>query len=437
MDPNIQVYVSPPPAPRRPDWMWVVRWALPALVVGVFGFILGAYLSLAGRTETFIGARDLGRPAEADPFSWLRLTRRVNILVIGTDVTVGPRRQILPVSRADSLVLASFDPETSRISALSIPRDTRAAISGVGTTKINAAYAFGGPGLTVRTVEDLLGVKVDYYVKLGPQSFGHLIDAIGGIEIDVEKDMRYTDRWAGFRINLRKGLQTLNGAQAEGYIRFRNDPLGDIGRVERQQKVLLALFGKMKSPAMIARAPQLIRAFMENTQTNLTPREVLTLGAFAVWLDAADLRTATLPGNFTPFYWEPDWPKVRATVLDMVYGVSPEILADTRIEVLNASGIPGLARRTAERLERLGFQVVRVGTADVTEHTVIIDRAGRAQVTRVLADLLGNPRIARDSALTDVEITVLLARDYAAALPGRAGIWPVLASLSQVPTAGR
>lgn len=416
MEPNVQIY-APPPSPPHKDWGGLARLILPGIVVAFFGFALGAYVSLAARTDTFTGGRVVDRPA-TQQFAWLSLTRRVNVLVIGTDVTLGNRRQILPVARADSLLLASFDPESNRIMALSIPRDTRAAIPGVGTTKINAAYAFGGPGLTVRTVEELLGVKIDFYVKLGPKSFARLVDAIGGVEIDVEKDMRYTDNWAGLHINLKKGRQVLNGAQAEGYIRFRHDALGDIGRVERQQKILLAIANKLRSPAMIMRAPQLVRAFTENTQTNLTLTELMTLGMFAVRVDLAKMETATLPGTFAPNYWEPDWPKVRVTVLDIFYGVSPEMLAETRIEVLNASGVPGLARRTAGRLERLGFRVVRVASAEETAHSLIIDRAGRAPVIRLLADLLGQPRIQREAstveaAAREVDITVLLARDYA------------------------
>ncbi len=408
--------VSVPPLPPRRDWGWSVRLALPALVVALFGFTLGAYLAVARQAETFTGGRVVDRPRDEQSFSWpLRLTRRVNILVIGTDVTIGPRRQILPVARADSLLLVSVDPEHEKINALSIPRDTRAAIPGVGVSKINAAYAFGGPGLTIRAVEDLLGVRVDYYIKLGPASFARLVDAIGGVEVDVEKDMRYTDTWAGLRINLKKGRQVLDGAQAEGYIRFRHDALGDIGRVERQQKILMAIFRKLKNPAMLVRAPQLIRAFTDNTQTNLTLPEMMSLGMVALRLEEADIRTATLPGTFAPNFWEPDWPRARPLVLDYFHGISPQVLATTTIELLNASGVPGLARRTAGRLERLGFRIVRIGTArETAATTVIIDRAGKDAVTRLLAEFLGKPQILRQVQAADVDITVLLARDFAA-----------------------
>lgn len=408
---------SPAPRRRRP-WPWLLAWMLPALVVALFGFGLGAYLYLVISGGTFTGTREVDRPAQdgSPSFSWnLRLTDRVTVLLIGTDITLDHRRRIVPVARADTLLLAVFDPGRDRISVLSIPRDTRAHIPGVGTMKINAAYAFGGPGLTIRTVEELLGVRVDYYVKLGPQSFVKLVDAIGGVEVDVEKDMKYTDTWAGLYIDLKKGRQVLNGRQAEGYIRFRKDATGDIGRVERQQKLLLALFRKLKQPAMVLRAPQLLRAFTENTQTNLTVGELITLALFASRLEPADIHTATLPGTFAPQYWEPDWPRVRQVVTSMFYGVDPEVLAATRVEVLNGSGIPGAARRTAARLQQLGFHVVRVGTAPQrAEETVVFDRSGRREVARLLADLLGKALVTTGASADGVDITVLLARDYSA-----------------------
>jgi LCP family protein required for cell wall assembly len=414
------------PKPKRPhifssllrrDWLNYGRILIPIVVVGILGFGLGAYLYLLSQTGAFTGGRVVQRPDDSSFSLPLRLTRRVNVLLIGTDITIGEKKQVLPVARADTLLLVSFDPDRDRIAALSIPRDTKAEIPRVGTRKINSAYAYGGPNLTIKAVEHLLGVKIDYYVKLGPKSFARFIDAIGGVEVDVEKDMKYTDTWADLYIDLKKGHQLLTGAQAEGYIRFRADEHGDIGRVERQQKVLMALFSKMNNPAMILRAPQLVRAFTENTQMNLTLTEVMTLGMFGARLQTKDIATGTLPGTVTEggLYWEPDWPKVRGTVLDLFYGVSPQVLATTRIEILNASGVPGVARRTAERLELLGFKVVRVATTSpVRPQTVIIDRTGRAEVTRFLAEVLGQPRVRRDIPVADIVITVVLARDYSA-----------------------
>jgi len=371
----------------------------------------------------YTGNQEVQRPAEdTTSFTWpLRLGTRVNVLLIGVDVTLDNRRQVVPISRSDTLMLVSFDPARDRVSALSIPRDTRVVIPRFGENKVNAAYAYGGPGLTVRTVANFIGVPVHYYVKLGPQSFARIIDAIGGVEINVEKDMKYTDRWAGLFIDLKKGRQLLNGTQAMHYARFRHDPAGDIGRVERQQKVLLALFHKLKSASTVLSAPQVLRAFSENTQTNLTFNELITLGMFAARLDSTDLKFATLPGTNSITYWDPDPAKMRQIVAEMFYGVDASIVASTQIEVLNGSGVPGLAKQAAARLQAMGFQIVRVDNApSVVDSTTIIDRTRRPGVARLVAEVLGRSRIQHEVG-SGPDLTVIVARDFARGHTPRSG----------------
>jgi LCP family protein required for cell wall assembly len=291
-------------------------------------------------------------------------------------------------------------------------------------TKINAAYAYGGPKLTVATVQNFLGVPIQYYVKLGSESFARIIDALGGIEINVEKDMKYRDWWGGLDINLKKGPQVLDGQRASDYIRFRHDAAADIGRVGRQQKMLMALFQKGKNPATLVHAPQLLRAVAKNTQTNLSMGEMIMLGTFGVRLKSADIHFATLPGWASQNDWEPDRTKIRPLVAEMFYGVDKTTLASTGIEILNSSGVPGLARKTAERLRQLGFHVVRIDSVTpIANATTIIDRSGRPHVARWLADVLRPSRILRESG-RGADITVVLARDQA----GRAVSTMILAS---------
>lgn len=411
-----------PPAPPtglrarfRQRWWVYARWVVAGIPAVILGFFAGSALYVFTHADVYTGSEVVDRPASADPFSLpLRLTHRVNVLLIGVDVTLNNRRQVVNVSRADTLMLVSFDPVRNRVSGLSIPRDTRAAIPGVGVSKINASYAFGGPGLTIQTVQDLLGVPVHFYVKLGPESFARFIDAIGGIELDVEKDMKYTDRWAGLFIDLKKGRQHLTGRQAMGYVRFRHDAMADIARVERQQKMLFALFDKLKSPATMVHAPQLLHAVVENTQTNMTVRELISLGVFVSRLERSDFSFMTLPGTIGATYWVPDDTRVRLALTQMFYGVTPEALAATSVEVLNGSGIPGLARLTAQRLGRLGFKIVRVDNAPgLVSTTTIIDRTGRTEVAEFLAELLGSKLVTRQPGGT-TDITVMVAKDLAA-----------------------
>jgi LCP family protein required for cell wall assembly len=375
----------------------------------------------------FTGSGAIARPGPDATFGWpLNLTKRVNILIIGIDVSLSNKRQLLSFARSDSLILVSLDPEHKQINVLSVPRDTRARIPGKGETKINAAYAYGGPRLTIATVRNFLRVPIHYYVKLGSESFARIIDGIGGIEVNVEKDMKYRDWWGDVDINLKKGRQVLDGKHAADYIRFRADAAADIGRVARQQKMLVALFQKLKTPGTLVQAPQLLRVLTQNTQTNLSMGEMVTLGLFVMRLKTADIHTATLPGRVSPMYWEPDMVKVRPLLAEMFYGVDKTVLAATGIEILNASGLPGLARTTAQRLQSLGFHVVRVDSIapapDVT--STIIDRSGRPQVVRLLADMLGLRRIHHETG-EGADITIILARDQAHRV------------ISGVPAAGR
>lgn len=383
--------------PRRlRRWWRLLAWGIPILVLVAGGLGLGLYLYTLGHVT--VGTGEAGhhrQPPKA--FGWpLRLNDRVNVLIIGIDVTLGDKRQVLNVSRSDSLILTSFDPERRRMYAVSIPRDTRVEIPGHGTDKINAAYAYGGPRLTTRTVEKFLGVKIDFYVKLGPQSFMNLIDAVGGVDIDVEKDMKYTDTWAGYTIDLKKGFQHLNGQQATGYIRFRHDALGDIGRVERQRKVMQTLLHKMKQPSTVLAAPKLLEAFSENTQTDLTPAELMTLGVFVLRSGSNPLQETTLPGNFAPMYWEPDVRKIQALVADLFYGVSEEDLAGTTIEVQNGSGNTALGQQVVARIQALGFRSVRLRPGAPADVTTIIDRTDHPRVVRMVATTLGKAVIKRE-----------------------------------------
>jgi len=402
---------------RRPWALRLLTWAVPVLFGLLVAWLVGAVAGIL--LHTGWATRD-GRVAFP-----LRLQDRVNVLVIGVDVTLNNRRQLVNLARSDALLLATFDPHTRTAAFLSIPRDTRTSIPGhPGWWKINASYAFGGPDLTVRTVQQLVGVPVHRYVKLGPRSFARLIDAVGGVWVEVERDLHYEDWWAGLRIDLKKGRQLLSGDQAMGYARFRHDPLGDIARVERQQKVIRALFQRLKEPQTWLRAGQILRAVAENTQTTLTPHEVATLGWFLSRLGPDHIRTETLPGRFAPLFWEPDPERTRALVLQLFYGLDPQRVTRTTVEVRNASGVPGTGLRAAERLRQMGFQVVRVEAEAEGQHdTAIASTRGDADLARAVRDMLGVGAIAtRPAPEAQTDLVVRVGADYARRLRALSGL---------------
>ena len=156
---------------------------------------------------------------------------------------LGVDRRADDVGRSDTLMVASVDMDSHKAALLSVPRDTRVAIDGHGYDKINHAYAFGGHELSKSTVERLLGTHIAHYVIIDTKAFQRIIDALGGVDIDVDKRMHYEDPWddnGGLVIDLYPGQQHLDGAKAIQYVRYR-DGEGDIGRIGRQQKFMKAV----------------------------------------------------------------------------------------------------------------------------------------------------------------------------------------------------
>ena len=204
------------------------------------------------------------------------------------------------VGRSDTLMFLNFNRDD--VSLLSIPRDTRVYIERQGYQKINAAYAYGGEKLARQTVEDFLGVDVDRYIKIDTNAFPRIIDEMGGIEIYVERDMHYEDPWddnGGLVIDLRQGLQHLDGKASMEFVRFR-DWEGDAGRVRRQQAFMKALAEKVTDPSIILKLPQILRVAVNAVDTDLTTSEMLALaGTLKSAESSGNVQTGVVPG-----YWQ-------------------------------------------------------------------------------------------------------------------------------------
>ncbi len=221
------------------------------------------------------------------------------------------------VGRSDTLMLATLDPEKNQAALLSIPRDTRVKIKGHGFDKINAAYAYGGRKLTQDTVETLLNTHIDHYITINVHGFVKIIDALGGIDIDVEKRMYYEDPWdddGGLYIDLRPGMQHMDGKTAVTYVRYRDEE-GDIGRIKRQQKFMKAVMDKLVSPMVIPKLPSIVSAVSDSIETDMSITEILSF--LSTLQDAKDngLDSEMVPGKPVYIddvsYWIPDIKKTR------------------------------------------------------------------------------------------------------------------------------
>ncbi len=253
------------------------------------------------------------------------------VLIMGVD------KREDDVGRSDTLMIATIDPRFDQATLLSIPRDTRVKIRGRGYDKINAAYAYGGVGLTESTVENFLGIDIDHYVMIDTNSFVKIIDAIGGVDIDVEKRMFYEDPWddnGGLVIDLYPGQQHMDGKTAVTYVRYR-DSEGDIGRVQRQQAFMAACMDKVTSPEIVPRIPKIVREVIDAVDTDMSLRQLLELAGALKAAAQNGLETDMVPGY--PLYiddisyWIPDVELLRISVADAL-GISVDPYLRERFE---------------------------------------------------------------------------------------------------------
>lgn len=243
--------------------------------------------------------------------------KRFTVLFVGTDQRVREES----TSNTDTLIVASITIDNGKVALLSIPRDTQVTIPGYGKEKINAAARLGKNGLrtTEELIEQLTGLTINGYVLTNFTGFKEIIDTLGGITITIEKDMYYItgDKEDGI-INLNKGTQRLNGTKALQYVRFRQDSLGDISRVTRQQAVIKAMEKEFLQVNTVPKLPWLITQMVNSVDTNLTVGELLPLAKLLLRHDKLDIKSQTLPGNFLIendiSYWKVNPPKAKVAV---------------------------------------------------------------------------------------------------------------------------
>lgn len=361
------------------------------------------------RIERVDGAID---PGEMLKF-WSHLDRKINILILGSDYNYANGKRVNDEeagtrSRTDTIMLASLDPQTQSVSLLSIPRDTYALLSGYHYDKINAAMTYGGVELVKSTVTDLTGVPIDYYMALKVDGLVNSVDVLGGLRIYVEKDMYYVDETAHLGINIHKGWkERMNGQQAHQYIRFRKDELGDIGRVQRQQKFIRAVVDKLLEPASWFKFPSLIAHLNENIETDVPSETIGKIARFGAKLDKEKIRMVMLPGTFATYngisYWQPDAYQSRKVISDLFpesslaldLPAAPETDPDNpfsqyRVSVWNATGDLRTGREVVRRLKEAGWNVwaARKAPHDTTT-TKVIAQNGRSDLLPQLRDTLG------------------------------------------------
>lgn len=227
---------------------------------------------------------------------------QINILLMGRDLDRDPHGRIVHTrGRTDTMMLAHIDFRNPSVSILSIPRDTLVRVPGYrGKRRISYANALGGPELAQETVSELLGLYPKYYVLVNFEAFEEAIDAIGGLEVTVDKKLEYDDNWGDLHIHLNPGKQALNGEQAMGFVRYRQskdgDAESDLVRIRRQQELLRSAREKFSSAGLMFKAPKLLDIINDDMEGNVTPAQMMCLAHFLRSLPPeSDIRMETLP----------------------------------------------------------------------------------------------------------------------------------------------
>lgn len=225
-----------------------------------------------------------------------KIKNEVLFLLVGVDAKDVKKSK---GTRTDTMMLFKVNFDTGDIKLLSIPRDTRVLIKGK-EDKINHAHAFGGIALTMKTVRDFLNLDVDYYVKVDYKVVEKVVDEIGGVEIDVPRDMKYKDPYSDppLDINIKKGLKVLDGKNAHDFLRYRSGyKEGDLGRIKAQQMFMKEFIKQTLKLKNITKIPKFINTYYEYVDTNIPLNVMLKGAASAKKIDLENMKTNTIPGT--------------------------------------------------------------------------------------------------------------------------------------------
>lgn len=216
----------------------------------------------------------------------------INALIVGTNQNL-----------TDTMMYVNYNVETGKVAMMSIPRDTYITNEYCVGHKLNSLYRGKNTQAFVEQIEELIGVDIDYYLIFDSKMLIDIVDKVGGVEVDVPVRMKYDDPTQNLHIDLKKGTQVLNGKQAEQFVRYRkgNDgsgyARGDLQRTEVQQQFIKNFISTVLSAKNLTKIPDLINVALDNTDTNITAREVLKYSTDAMKIDTSNISSCTAPGE--------------------------------------------------------------------------------------------------------------------------------------------
>lgn len=333
-----------------------------------------AYYKITG--ESPFGSVDISDASDMNFLdALLKRNVKMNVAVFGTDKDG---------ARTDVMFVIHYDSAQESMDLVSLPRDTRISICDEvianykagghaynQVTKLNAVHSYSAGDKccenTVLQIEDLLGISIDHYIKIDLDAFRKIVDAVGGVEVDVPQDMDYEDPAQDLYIHLDAGLQTLNGDEAEQLVRYRKYPTGDEGRIEVQQLFLKALAQKvLSSETILKNLPDYIDVLYKDVKTDITLTDALKYVNYIEKIDLNKITMQTIPGAGQYIggvsYFVHDAAGTAELVDQIFYQTNANTEGSTdskslTIEVCNGGNVAGLAGRFTKTLEADGYSL--------------------------------------------------------------------------------
>jgi LCP family protein required for cell wall assembly len=463
------------PAVKKRRWKRILLWASVGLVLAILAAAGGFYLwfhsqvaasnsrvdpaIVAALKETTTTASPAAGASASTSSTIPQSPSGMNIVLVGYDKRAAGSAEVTE-GRSDTIILVHVDPDRNFISLLSVPRDMLADVPGYGLYKLNAAFAFGGGALLIRTIQSELGLDLDHYIALDLEAFQAVTNALGGVYMDVDRQyLNETLSWE--HVNLQAGYQLLNGADALDYVRFRHDDNIDFGRMARQQQFITAVREQALGWNLTFKIPGLIKAVFSNLDTDLSATDLIKLSYWVMKLDGGRIKqaeikagTGTIHGIFyvlptdeelsaavQDFYTPPGQTATQTTsstvtatstaVPPVAAILTPADLHGTKVEVINATGRVGQGAFATVWLSRQGATVVNVkeASAPVNGAAAVQYPAGRSRAAEGVAQALGIGQVTQIAGLD--QVTVVLGSSYLISGSLPAGSTPSVPRLSQ------
>lgn len=351
--------------------------------------------------------------------SYVEKKEIITILFLGLD-------EIKNEEKTDTIIIGIYNPSTKRFGLITVPRDMKVEIEekiGQKTLKINSVYSKYNIKKLFEVINRLTGLDMKFYTSIKISDMIKIVDLINGVDIYVEKPMKYTDRNAGLYIELPKGMIRCDGLKAMEFIRYRSDERGDMGRIERQYEFILNLIKKAVIKKNILMNLKLLKIMFKKIKTNLNFSDMINLIKYSSTADFSSIETVKLPGKFVNIYGvkyiQPDISKTKKVAKSLLnkltYTKTDYTPQEIKVQVLNGSGKRGIAKRIRDKLVRNGFNVIEFGNADYQnyEQTIVLDRTGNMKKALKVAQILKCKNVfPKINKFIMLDVTVIAGKDY-------------------------